>query len=174
MVEFAPKLINNEENTFAPKLITDETTNRVTLENEPPPQTEESTFADIAQGVFSGIIRGGAVEPAKTGLTLLQAKFGGPDQAKELEKTYQKFQEYTGLKPDKTGGEVSERITGFLTSYLTLGKVLKGAKSLMGIKAPPPSIGAFRKLSPTQRVIQAGKPSFRGGAAEFLSSPDIF
>ena len=172
MVEFAPKLINNEENTFAPKLITDETTNRVTLENEPPPQTEESTFADIAQGVFSGIIRGGAVEPAKTGLTLLQAKFGGPDQAKELEKTYQKFQEYTGLKPDKTGGEVSERITGFLTSYLTLGKVLKGAKSLMGIKAPPPSIGAFRKLSPTQRVIQAGKTSFRGGAAEFLSSPD--
>ena len=80
------------------------------------------------------------VEPAKTGLTLLQAKFGGPDQAKELEKTYQKFQEYTGLKPDKTGGEVSERITGFLTSYLTLGKVLKGAKSLMGIKAPPPSM----------------------------------
>ena len=168
MAKFTPIPINNEETTFVPKPIVEQ----ITLENEPPPQTEESTFADIAQGVFSGIIRGGAVEPAKTGLTLLQAKFGGPDQAKELEKTYQKFQEYTGLKPDKTGGEVSERITGFLTSYLTLGKVLKGAKSLMGIKAPPPSIGAFRKLSPTQRVIQAGKTSFRGGAAEFLSSPD--
>ena len=172
MVEFAPKLISNEEDTFAPKLITDETTNRITLESEPPPQTEESTFSDIAQGFFSGILRGGAVEPAKTGLTLLQSKFGGPDQAKELEKTYQKFQEYTGLQPDKTGGQITERITGFLTSYLTLGKVLKGAKSLMGIKAPPPSIGAFRKLSPTQRVIQAGKTSFRGGAAEFLSAPD--
>ena len=59
MVEFAPKLISNEEDTFAFKLITDETTNRITLESEPPPQTEESTFADIAQGVFSGIIRGG-------------------------------------------------------------------------------------------------------------------
>ena len=47
MVEFAPKLISNEEDTFAPKLITDETTNRITLESEPPPQTEESTFALI-------------------------------------------------------------------------------------------------------------------------------
>jgi len=172
MVEFAPKLISNEEDTFAPKLITNKTNNELTLKSDPPPQTEESTFSDIAQGVFSGIIRGGAVEPAKTGLTLLQAKFGGPDQAKELEKTYQKFQEYTGLTPDKTGGQVAERITGFLTSYLTLGKVLKGTKSLMGIKAPPPSIGAFRKLSPVQRVAQAGKTSFRGGAAEFLSAPD--
>lgn len=172
MAEFAPKLINNEEDTFAPKLITDGTDNKVTLRKDPPPQTEESVFSDVAQGVFSGILRGGVVEPAKTGLTLLQAKFGGPDQAKELEKTYQKFQEYTGLQPDQTGGKVAERLTGFLTSYLTLGKVLKGAKSLVGIKAPPPSIGAFRKLSPTQRVIQAGKTSFRGGAAEFLSAPD--
>ena len=172
MIEF--KLTSNVEESDVPdfKLTSEKTNNRVTLQNEPPPQTEESTFSDIAQGFFSGILRGGAVEPAKTGLTLLQSKFGGPDQAKELEKTYQKFQEYTGLQPDKTGGQITERITGFLTSYLTLGKVLKGAKSLMGIKAPPPSIGAFRKLSPTQRVIQAGKTSFRGGAAEFLSAPD--
>ena len=167
MAKFTPIPLNNEE-SFVPKPIVEQ----ITLRSEPPPQTEESTFSDIGQGFFSGILRGGAVEPAKTGLTLLQSKFGGPDQAKELEKTYQKFQEYTGLQPDKTGGQITERITGFLTSYLTLGKVLKGAKSLMGIKAPPPSIGAFRKLSPTQRVIQAGKTSFRGGAAEFLSAPD--
>lgn len=48
MAKFTPIPINNEETTFVPKPIVEQ----ITLENEPPPQTEESTFADIAQGVF--------------------------------------------------------------------------------------------------------------------------
>lgn len=139
------------------------TTNEVVEEKkELPVEVEETTFGDIAQGVGSGLIRGLAVEPAKTGLNLM----GDSKGADSLEKAYNNFQDYTGLRPDSGGGEIAERLSGFLGAFIGLGKVSR----VLGIAQKPLAIG--QKAGLTRRVTQAARTSVRGGAAEFLSSPD--
>ena len=128
----------------------------------PPPQTEETTFSDIAQGAGSGLLRGLAIEPTKTVFNLM----GDSERADKVEKSFNKFQEYTGLTPESGGGKIAERLSGFLGSFLGLGKVAKVFK----IAQKPLKLG--EKATVARRVEQAGRTSIRGGAAEFLSSPD--
>ena len=80
----------------------------------PPPQIEETTFSDIAQGVGSGLVRGLVVEPTKTVFNLM----GNSERADKVEKSFNKFQEYTGLTPESGGGQIAERLSGFLGSFL--------------------------------------------------------
>ena len=127
-----------------------------------PKQVEETTFSDIAQGVGSGLARGLVVEPTKTVFNLM----GDSERADKVEKSYNKFQEYTGLTPESGGGKIAERLSGFLGSFLGLGKVAKVFK----VAQKPLKIG--ERSTVARRVEQAGRTSIRGGAAEFLSSPD--
>lgn len=139
------------------------TTNEVVEEKkELPVEVEETTFGDIAQSIGSGLIRGLAVEPAKTGLNLM----GDSKGADSIEKAFNNFQDYTGLRPDSGGGEIAERLSGFLGAFIGLGKVSR----VLGIAQKPLAIG--QKAGLTRRVTQAARTSVRGGAAEFLSSPD--
>ena len=129
---------------------------------ETPQKVEETTFGDIAQGVGSGLARGLVVEPTKTVFNLM----GDSERADKVEKSYNKFQEYTGLTPESGGGKIAERLSGFLGSFLGLGKVAKVFK----VAQKPLKIG--QRSTVARRVEQAGRTSIRGGAAEFLSSPD--
>ena len=129
---------------------------------ETPKKVEETTFGDIAQGAGSGIVRGLVVEPTKTVLNLM----GDSERADSVEKSFNKFQEYTGLTPESGGGKIAERLSGFLGSFLGLGKFAKALK----IAQKPLKLG--EKATVARRVSQAGRTSVRGGAAEFLSSPD--
>ena len=127
-----------------------------------PKQVEETTFSDIAQGVGSGLVRGLVVEPTKTVFNLM----GDSERADSVEKSYNNFQEYTGLTPESEGGKVAERFSGFLGAFLGLGKVAKVFK----VAQKPLKIG--ERSTVARRVEQEGRTSIRGGAAEFLSSPD--
>tara|TARA_R100001015_G_C4634196_1_gene200260 strand:- start:264 stop:4421 length:4158 start_codon:yes stop_codon:yes gene_type:complete len=129
---------------------------------ETPKQVEETTFSDVAQGVGSGLVRGLVVEPTKTVFNLM----GNSERADKVEKSFNKFQEYSGLTPESGGGKIAERLSGFLGSFLGLGKVAKVFK----IAQKPLKLG--EKATVARRVQQAGRTSVRGGASEFLSSPD--
>lgn len=128
----------------------------------PPPQVEETTFGDIAQGAGSGLVRGLVVEPTKTVLNLM----GDSERADSVEKSYNKFQDYTGLTPESGGGKIAERLSGFLGSFLGLNKVFK----FIGLGQKALKLG--ERATVGRRISQAGSTSVRGGAAEFLSSPD--
>jgi hypothetical protein len=127
---------------------------------------EGTTAQDIAEGAFSGIARGLIVEPAKLGLTGLQALFGGEDQSAKLEKSYTDFAKNFGIDPQSGGGKMAERVTGTLAAYIGLGKFTKlaGAKKALDFSAKAPSI--------TQRVKQAAGTSLRFGFAEVIAAPD--
>lgn len=129
---------------------------------ELPNEVEETTFGDVAQGVGSGLIRGIAIEPTKTVLNLM----GESGKSDSVEKAYNNFQQYTGLTPDSDGGKIAERLSGFLGAFIGLGKVSR----FLGIAQKP--LGLGKKAGVTRRVTQAARTSVRGGAAEFLSSPD--
>ena len=129
---------------------------------ETPQKVEETTFGDISQGIGSGIIRGAFIEPTKTVLNLM----GDSERADSVEKSYNSFQEYTGLTPESEGGKIAERLSGFLGAFLGLGKVSR----FFGVAQKPLKIGQRSTIA--RRVEQAGRTSIRGGAAEFLSSPD--
>ena len=127
---------------------------------------EGTTAQDIAEGAFSGIARGLVIEPAKLGLTGLQALFGGEDQSAKLEKSYTDFAKNFGIDPQSGGGKMAERVTGTLAAYIGLGKFTKlaGAKKALDFSAKAPNI--------TQRVKQAAGTSLRFGFAEVIAAPD--